>query len=137
MNAMKATATVLQMLVRVCGVVLITLGVLFWTSNALDLVSVHMLFGITLVLALWALAILGARAGVPLGFVALALVWGLIVPALGLTQAALLPGGAHWVIQVLHLLVGLGAIGQAENLATRIKRLTKPTTALPTTASAR
>jgi hypothetical protein len=34
----------------------------------------------------------------------------------------LLTGDFHWIIQVLHLLVGLGAIGQAEGLAARIKR---------------
>jgi hypothetical protein len=80
-----------------------------------------MLLGLVLVLALWVLAGLAARAGVPLGLVALAVAWGLIVPALGLTQDQLLPGSAHWVIQVLHLLVGLGAIGQAEGLAARIR----------------
>jgi hypothetical protein len=57
------------------------------------------------------------------GFVVLVIVWGVIVLVLGLTQTQLLPGDFHWVIQVLHLLVGLGAIGQAEGLATRIKNL--------------
>ena len=43
---------------------------------------------------------------------------------LGLTQALLLNGSAHWIVQVLHLLVGLGAIGLAEML-TRRTGLTK------------
>jgi hypothetical protein len=77
--------------------------------------------GFVLVFSLWTLAVLAARAGVHPGLVALAIVWGFIVPVLGLTQERLLPGDAHWVIQVLHLLVGLGAIGQAEGLAARIK----------------
>lgn len=119
---MKTTATVLQILVRIIGPILIILGVLFWTGNADALIPLHMLLGITLVLLLWALAILGAIAGVNLGFVALALAWGLIVPILGLTQFRLLPGSMHWLIQVLHLLVGLGAIGLADNLARIIKR---------------
>lgn len=80
-----------------------------------------MLLGITLVLLLWTLAILGAIAGLNLGFVALALAWGLIVPILGLTQVRLLPGSLHWIIQVAHLLVGLGAIGLADTIARRIK----------------
>ena len=46
-----------------------------------------------------------------MGLVALAAVWGLIVPILGVMQTQLLPGGAHWVIEVIHLLVGLVAIG--------------------------
>ena len=118
---MKTTATALQMLVRLIGSILIILGVLFWTGNADSLIPVHMLLGITLVVLLWALAILGAIAGVHRGVVALALAWGLVVPVLGLTQTQLLPGPSHWIIQVLHLLVGLSAISLAETLARRIK----------------
>ena len=118
---MKTATTIAQTLVRLCGLVLLTLGMLFWTGNARSLIPVHMLLGFVLVLALWVLAALAARAGVHRGLVALAVVWGVVVPALGLTQDRLLPGSAHWLIQVLHLLVGLGAIGQAEGLAARIK----------------
>lgn len=123
---MKTAAIVLQMLVRIIGSILIVLGVLFWTGNATALIPIHMLLGITLVLLLWTLAILGAVAGVSRGFVALALAWGLIVPILGLSQFQLLPGSMHWIIQVLHLLVGLGAIGLADSLARRIKRGQSP-----------
>lgn len=124
---MKATATALRIFVGLDGLVLIALGLLFWTGNAGALVPVHMLLGIALVLALWMLAVLAAAAGVNLGLVALAFVWGLIVPALGLTQERLLPGGAHWLIQVLHLLVGITAIALAQVLAMRIiARLAKP-----------
>jgi len=48
------------------------------------------------------------------------------VPVLGLAQDRLLPGSAHWLIQVLHLLVGLAAIGQGEALAARILRRPVP-----------
>lgn len=116
---MNTATTTLRLLVRFSGLILIILGVLFWSGNALSLVPIHMMLGLVLVLSLWALA---ARAGVQAGFVVLALVWGLIVPILGFAQMQLLPGSAHWVIQLLHLLVGLGAIGQAENLAARIKK---------------
>jgi len=118
---MTTATTILQMLVRLAGLILIVLGVLFWTDHALTLVPVHMLVGFVLVFSLWALAVRAARTGVHPGLVALAIVWGFIVPVLGLTQERLLPGDAHWVVQVLHLLVGLGAIGQAEGLAARIK----------------
>ena len=123
---MKTATTVAQMLVRLTGLIQIVLGVLFWTDNARSLVPVHMLVGLVLVLALWTLAGLAARAGVNPGLVALAIVWGLIVPILGVTQTSLLPGAAHWTIQVLHLLLGLGAIGLAETLAARIKGTTRP-----------
>jgi len=119
---MKTATTVVQMLIRLCGVILIVLGVLFWTGSAQSLVSVHMLLGLVLVLALWVLAVLAARSGVAVGLVALAIVWGLVVLILGLTQTRLVLGPSHWIIQVLHLLVGLGAIGIAESLGRQIKR---------------
>ncbi|HSK36134.1 MAG TPA: hypothetical protein VLA80_05315, partial [Actinomycetota bacterium] len=58
--------------------------------------------------------------------VAGAVVLGLVVPIVGLTQRELLPGSAHWLIQVLHLLLGLGLLGLAENLATRAKARLAP-----------
>ncbi len=119
---MKTATTVAQMLVRITGLILIVLGVLFWTGSAVALIPIHMLLGFVLVLSLWTLAGLAARVGVQPGLVALAVVWGLIVPIVGMTQTQLLPGNAHWVIQVLHLLLGVGAIGQAEGLAARIKK---------------
>jgi hypothetical protein len=119
---MRTTATVAQMLVRACGVVLIVLGILFWTGNTLTLVPVHVLLGLVLVLSLWVLAFVGLRSGAPVGQVVVAFLWGLLVPVLGLSQGSLLVGGAHWVIQVLHLAVGVGAIGLAESLGARIKR---------------
>jgi hypothetical protein len=122
---MRTTATVLQMIVRISGVIQIILGLLFWTNNARALVPVHMLIGTLLVLSLLALAVVAAIAGVSPGFVALAIIWALVTLLLGLTQTQLLPGSAHWVIQVLHLLIGLGAIGQGENLGRRIKQSSK------------
>ena len=118
---MRRATTTAQMLVRVTFVVQLVLGVLFWTGNALDLVPLHQTIGFLLVFGLWTLAALAARAGVRPPLVALAAVWGLLVPILGLNQDRLLTGSAHWLIEVLHLVVGLGAIGLAEALAARIK----------------
>src|SRR5215831_8605278 len=102
---MRTAATVFQMLVRLCGLILIVLGILFWTGNTLELVPVHMLLGLILVISLWALAFLAARAGAPPAQVIAAVVWGLVVPVLGVTQDQLVPGDAHVLIRILHLLV--------------------------------
>ena len=72
-----------------------------------------------LVLALWTLSYFAAPAGVSMRWVVLAVAWGLAAPILGLTQQNLVTGDWHWTIQVLHLLIGAGAIGQGENLALR------------------
>jgi len=123
---MKIAATIANTLTRLTGVIQIVLGILFWTGNALGLIPIHILSGTVLVLSLWTLAILAARAGVQPGLVALALIWGLITVALGLTQDRIMVNSAHWIIQVVHLLVGIGAVGQAEALAARIKRAHLP-----------
>jgi hypothetical protein len=119
---MKTAATALRVFVGLDGLILITLGLLFWTGNADNLIPVHMLLGIALVLALWILAVLAAIAGVNLALVVVAALWGFVVPILGLTQTRLLPGAAHWLIQVLHLLVGITAIALAQILARQINR---------------
>jgi hypothetical protein len=116
----RIATTIAVTLLRLTAVILLTLGLLFWSGNALNLIPVHMLTGLVLVLALWALAVLGLRAGVPPALGGLALVWGLIVPVLGVTQDSLVPGDAHVLVKVLHLLVGVIAIGLGESLARRI-----------------
>ncbi len=119
---MKATVNALRIFAGLDGLILIILGLLFWTGNADALIPVHMLLGIALVLALWALAALAAFTGVSKGLVTLAALWGVVVPILGLTQERLLPGDLHWLIQTLHLLVGVTAIALAQALAMRIVR---------------
>lgn len=123
---MKTAIVIAQMLVRLTGVILIILGVSFWAGRALTLLPVHKQVGYMFVLSLWALAALAARAGASAGSVGLALLWGLVVPVLGLTQDRLLVGDTHWMIKVLHLLVGVGAMGMAEGLAAGIRHTRTP-----------
>jgi hypothetical protein len=119
---MHTTLKVAQMLVRITGVLLLILGLLFWSGDALGLIPVHMLLGLVFVLSLWLLAAVASQAGIPAGMAAGVAVLGLIVLILGLVQDSLVPGAAHWVIQVLHLLVGLVAIASAEMIGGRLRR---------------
>jgi hypothetical protein len=125
---MRSTITGIQMGIRAGWLVQLALGLGFWTGNLLGLVDLHQLLGILLVLALWTQAALAHRAGVPVGLVAAAAVWGLVVVIVGLTQRDLLTGSAHWVVEVIHLLLGIGLIGLAESLATRAKARLAPVT---------
>lgn len=53
-----------------------------------------------------------------------AIVWGLLVLSLGLTQTRLLVDpSVHWIIQVLHLLLGIGALSFGEMIARRYRRI--------------
>jgi hypothetical protein len=120
---MHLTFTVAQMIVRVSGVLLLILGLLFWTGDALGLIPVHILLGVLLVLALWLLAATASQMGVPIGLVAGAALLGLVLAWLGFTQDSMLPGSAHWIIQALHLVLGMAAIAIAEVIGGRIRRM--------------
>lgn len=114
------TALVFQWLARVTGTVQLVLGTIIWTTNADSLIPVHTTNGLLFLLSLWTLAGLGVRR-VEAWRVALAATWGVIMVLLGLSQMNLLTGGLHWIVQVIHLGVGLTAIAQAEMLARSIR----------------
>jgi hypothetical protein len=113
---MKAAATSLQILVRILFALQLIVGIAFWTGNALGLIPAHMILGIALVVCLWISAVIAALSRVHAGIIVGGIAWGAVVIALGMAQSELLPGSTHWVIQVLHLLVGFGAIGFNERL---------------------
>lgn len=104
-------------------VVQLVLGILFWTNTAGGgLIAIHMLIGIIFVALIWAAGVIQVAKGGTFGLVGATFVVGLIVALFGLFQAQLLPGGAHWLIQVVHLLLGLAALGTAEACAASYKR---------------
>lgn len=108
---------------RVCGLLALILGVLFWTGNALNLIALHMLLGVLVVLSLWVIGL--GQAFAPGGswpLAAIALLTGLLVILVGIRQSAWLVGDLHWVIQVVHLLLGGLAIGIGQNGAARYQK---------------
>ena len=123
---MNRAVTVAHMTIRVSGLLLILLGIALWTGRADQVIPVHELLGFVLVLALWTMSYFAARAGVAARWVVLAVAWGLVAPILGLTQQNLVTGDWHWTIQILHLLIGVGAIGQGENLARLMREISTP-----------
>jgi hypothetical protein len=82
-----------------------------------------MLLGILVVLSLWVLGGFAFTIKGGIGIGVGAIVWGLIVLLFGLNQRTILVGNLHWLIQVIHLLLGLAAAGLGEAIAGRYKRL--------------
>lgn len=119
---MASALRIARWAVRIDGLIMLVLGLLIWTGSFAALVPVHMLLGLVLVLALWTVAYAGYLARVPTGLVALVAFWGLLLPALGLTQHGLLAGDLHWIVDVVHLAVGISAIGLGEGLGAAIER---------------
>ena len=107
------------MIARLAGALTLVIGIAYAFGYGV-LLHVHMLTGSALVLALWALVLAGFRASPRLAVLAFG--WGLILPMFGIAQFRLLPGDYHWVVQAIHVLIGLGAMAQAERLGAAIKR---------------
>jgi hypothetical protein len=107
---MNKASIVVRTLVGITGLVQLTLGILFWTGHARSLVPVHMAIGSLFVLSLWGLAALSRRQGAPLGLVWAAVVWGLLLAIVGMTQMRILVGPLHWIVQVGHLLMAMIAM---------------------------
>ncbi|HET8905705.1 MAG TPA: hypothetical protein VFN11_01940 [Ktedonobacterales bacterium] len=113
------------MALRILFVINLVLGLLFWfnvTDNG-GLTLLHMFVGILFVACIWLLGLAqGMTKGGSLGLVIGTFVVGLIIAVFGLVQASLVGGAAHWVIQVIHLLLALAGIGIGEASAARYKR---------------
>ncbi len=114
------------MVLRVAVLVAVILGILFWVNVALNLIPLHMLIGIIVVLCLWIIGLAqGFMKGGSLPLAVLTFVLGLALAIVGLYQQQWLIGPAHWIIQVIHLLLGLSAIAVAEMIVGRTKKRVK------------
>lgn len=121
-------AKIASWVVRLGGLVMIVLGLLFWSGNALTLTNEHEMLGVLVVLALWTLAFVALRKGVSVGLVIGGLLLGVVVIGFGMTQTSLMNGATRAVVEtikVIHLLLGLALISLGEVLTGRIRRLGK------------
>jgi hypothetical protein len=119
---MRVVFTIAQWLVRITGVLLLILGLLIWTEGAASLIGIHMLIGLVLVIGLLVLAGVAVPLGGPVGFAATVAVLSIVMLVFGMTQASILPGPNHWIVQVVHLLLGMAVVGMAEGLGGRVRR---------------
>jgi hypothetical protein len=110
--------------VRLGVLIELVLGILFWTGNADTLQIVHIVIGILVVLSLWTLGIAQGMQGGSFGLALATFVVGFLLALVGLFQTRWLIGSNHWVIQVIHLLLGLSAITVAEIINGRYRRMT-------------
>ncbi len=114
-----------DMSLRALFVINLVLGLLFWFGIAEPhwLVLIHMFVGILFVAAIWLLGLAqGLQKNGSLGLVLGTFVVGLIIAIFGMIQQGLMPTSAHWVIQIIHLLLAIAGIGIGEASAARYKR---------------
>jgi hypothetical protein len=81
-----------------------------------------MVLGIVTAVSLGAIAILASVAGVRVPMALIGLIWAALTIFVGYNQNAWMTGSSHWVVEAIHLILGVGAIGMAESLAAGIAR---------------
>ncbi len=127
---MNVGVTIAANTLRGIFVINLILGIVFWTGNdSGGLKLVHMILGIVFVLALWYITTVAAMRGGSIGLQVGAFIVGLLLAIVGLFQERMIPGGAHWIIQVIHLLLALVGIGLGEMAGARLRRTSVATVA--------
>ena len=120
-------ARIAIMVLRLAVLFNLITGILFWTGNADPLQIVHIIVGILAVISLWTLCIMQGLRGGSFGLALATFVVGFLLALVGLFQKNWLPEATsanHWIIQVIHLILGLAALGLGERVAGRYRRLT-------------
>jgi hypothetical protein len=123
---MRTTAAISLWIVRIAGTVQLVLGAFFWIGHAYTLLPLHIVSGTLIVVTLWTDAVLALITRTRRGLALFGLVWGLALPAFGLGQAAVLVGSMHWIVRVVHLLMGLAAMAIAGTLGQAILAVVPP-----------
>ncbi len=113
---------IISWIARVALMATLVLGLLFWITQ-IDIISIHMLLGLTGILSLLVLGTVAVFTRRIRLLGAGSMVYALMVPVFGLTQSMILVGNLHWLIQTAHLLVGLGAMALVQVISTRYRRL--------------
>jgi len=116
------TARMLQIIVGLAGLCALVLGLVIWIAN-IDLTDIHMLFGLLVTLGLLVMSIIALTASGLRIWGMVGIVYAIIVPIFGELQSTMLVGNLHWLIQTLHTLVGIGAIGLTGALGARYRTL--------------
>ncbi|GLV60634.1 hypothetical protein KDH_74530 [Dictyobacter sp. S3.2.2.5] len=131
---MKAIHSI-SLIGRLALMAALVLGLILWImqigaisvhiSSVLNTIlrDIHQLLGVSgaiLLIALGVVAMLrpGARSWAAAG-----ILYAFVFPAFGLLQETLLLGGLHWLVQIVHLLLGIGAMYLAREIERRYQRL--------------
>lgn len=124
---MTATVAALRWLARIVGIIVLILGIILWTGS-LGLLKIHILTGFIMSVTMLFIGLVGFFSRVKPALPIIAIVWAALLPYVGFAQFNFLPGAGHIVIQVIHLVIGICAIGIAEALAAKIKRKARTAT---------
>ena len=117
---MNLASKLLVWILRIAFLVALGLGLALWSGHAYAYLQLHMWLGFIITFALLSMVILSFLSRVSPALPFVALLWAVALPVIGIAQLRILPGHNHWVIQTIHLILGLGAIGLGEVLGKRM-----------------
>jgi hypothetical protein len=118
----------LQWWTRVSGVLGLVLGVLTERFSYDWLVRSHTSLGCVVAGVLAVLAGIGLYKRIPVGLTLAGLLWAGATTYLGFQQTTMMVSGDHWIIEMIHVVLGVGAMGLADVIGARLKRLAEPPT---------
>jgi hypothetical protein len=113
---------ILLTLMRIGAGVQVVVGLGLWTGRWYSLVDMHRTVGVLYVILLWVLAIIALVQRRSTKVALVAILWGFVIAALGFAQQGILIGDLHWIVRVVHLIIGLAAMPFAERLAPKSTR---------------
>lgn len=117
------TVRIAAAVLTLAGLLALISGLLFWSGAAVDLIALHMLLGFLTVAALWTIGF--AQALAPSGTWRMALmiaIVGALTLLLGLYQPQLVAGPYRSIVRIIHLLLGIAAIGFGHMAAARQRK---------------
>lgn len=125
---MLTLTKVLVMLARLLFVIELVLGTYIWTAYGLPTLNIHIGLGFVMTIVVLVLAVIAlARRMVMLGVIGVVIA--VLTPYIGLKQ---IPAMAFMptlgLIQILHIVTGLAAIGVAEAIGARVRKSLRPAT---------
>ncbi len=124
---MNILVRVAAMGVRIFGAIVLVLGIIFFfASNLTDnntVLLIHITSGVIVALSVIVLGSAQAMRGGSPGLAAGAIVLGIAAYFFGLYQANILPDNGHWIIEILHLVIGIALIGLGEMSGAKFKKL--------------
>jgi hypothetical protein len=117
----------LQWLSRLIVGVELTLGMVIWFVHVSS-VNLHIALGLAITLILLVFSVIALMTSGMRRLGVIGILYTCVLPGLGLTQYTLLVGNLHWLVQVFHMLVGIGSVGLIHIIGGRYQHL-KPETA--------
>jgi hypothetical protein len=116
---MTGLVTALRWVARLDGLAGLILGILLWTGAGTYL-RIHILTGFLMSLTLLLVGLMGFFARIKPALPIIAIAWAILLPYVGFAQLKIMHG--QMAIQIVHLLIGLCAIGVVEAVGAKIAR---------------